>query len=199
MKIPKIMLKPQCVDVLVASAVEVFPRETNGLLIGKKAYIMQRTRKKPVIATEFAYPLQTEERKPSSVSHANFSALTRLLSVISVMNKNLIGGFHSHPYPRGHTLLTKSDVDFISEELERTEKHAGQPMNKWIELVMSVKKKDYENLIQPGKQLYNHNRRIRVVVRTEKYTGFDIKIAGYLVHKINDSLKKKKIDLLYAG
>ncbi len=188
MKTQKVLIKPNCLDMIIASAVEVCPRETNGLLIGR---LLNGT-----IRVKTAYPFLTDNRKPSFVEHGNISAMNRLFGTLSTMKKPLIGGYHSHPYPNGNIKLTKSDMDFIEEELGRLGKF-GQlgGMERWVELVLSVKRKDYEKLPATGRYFYNGNGNIRVAVRMGNYTGFDVKIAGYVLGMNGGGLEKNRAEL----
>lgn len=69
-------------------------------------------------------------------------------------------------------------------------------MKRWVELVLAVKKKDYENLVEPGKWMGNKNGSIHIIIRTEKYMGFDVKLFGYLVERVGSKLKKSKVRLV---
>jgi len=184
MKTPKILINHNCLDMIIASAVEVCPKETNGLLIGR-----------PIngdIRVRMAYPFQTDRRMPGSVEHGNISALKRLLSTLDTMNRQIMGGYHSHPYPDGHIRLTKSDVEHIEEEIERIRKLKSRDAEKWAELVLSVKRKRYEKLFNVGKHISNNGNHLRVVVRTGNYIGFDVKIAGYVLKENGSTIKKTK-------
>jgi len=184
---PRIFIKKNCLDILVASAIEVFPRETNGLLIGRNY--------KRILNVNMAYPIQTDNRKPTYVEHGNLSALNRLLNAMITMEKPLIGGFHSHPYPNGYIKLTKDDIDFVKEEIERIHKLNNKKMNTWLELVMSVKKKQYKRMVDIGTFIEKDDGKIRILIRNEDYTGFDIKIGGYAI-KFGDKIEKQRINLI---
>ncbi|MCK4497271.1 MAG: Mov34/MPN/PAD-1 family protein, partial [Candidatus Aenigmarchaeota archaeon] len=84
---------------LIASAIEVYSRETNGALLGRNTTMNIDGVKKKVLSIKDVYPIQTEKRKRSEVSHGNIAAFERFLRAMRSLKTNIVGGFHSHPHP----------------------------------------------------------------------------------------------------
>ncbi len=81
---------------LVSSAVEVYPRETMGLLWGVKEYKKLSRKRKRVLSVKAVYPIQTARRTLTSVDWGNKSAKIRLLNTLRSIRVGIIGEFHSH-------------------------------------------------------------------------------------------------------
>lgn len=189
----KAFLQPDCLDMVLASAVEVCPRETNGILLGRT----RRLNGRQVLELRTAYPIQTAERTPTAVGHGNLQAVHRLTDALNVMGKGLAGGYHSHPYPGGHISLTKYDIRFIEEELKRLRLYTGyRKMDSWFELVMSVRPVSYTKLPKVGRRVEMDKGALVVKLRTEKYRGFDVKLRGYQVTKSEGKMNKRVMKLI---
>ncbi len=198
MKQERVFIERDCLEVILASAIEVFPRETNGLLMGGRLVKKVRGRSIGIFTLRMSYPVQTAERKPSYVEHGNIAAVERLLKSLCAMGKNIAGGYHSHPEPRPHTRLTKSDMDFIGDEMKRYRDCKGfRGWRKWIELVISVKKRGYKKRVRPRESLALEGGRIVAFLKSRGYTGYELKIGGYAVERVRGILKKSRVGLVF--
>ena len=180
---------------MVASAIEVYPRETNGLLIGRTTPRKIKRRVENMLTARIAYSFQTDERMPTSVSHGNISALNRLITTMDVLGKNIIGGYHSHPHPRDNIILTGSDIEFIEEEMKRLRDFERfKKMERWLEVVMSIRKREYMYPQRIGRTVVNEGK-IHFKMKSDRYYGFDIKLCGYIVKIGNSKPTKERVEL----
>lgn len=168
---------------LIASAIEVYNRETNGALLGRNATRKINGEKTEVISVKEVYPFQTEKRTPSEVIHGNKAAFRRVLRAMETLNTEIIGGYHSHPYPYGFVGLSEGDITSVKEDIEAMIKVGQERVkNGWVELLLSIKRKDYE---KPGKvewYICDYVKKLRVRLRTKEKTGYDILISAYWVY-----------------
>ncbi len=198
MKLERVFIERDCLEVILASAIEVFPRETNGLLMGGRLVKKVRGRNIRIFTLRMAYPVQTAERKPSYVEHGNISAVERLLKSLCAMGKEIAGGYHSHPEPKAHTRLTRSDADFIGDEIKRYRDCKGfRGYRRWVELVVSIKKRGYENQVRPRESISLKNGRLIAFLKGKGYAGYELKIGGYSLERSGGSVKKGRVRLVF--
>ena len=190
-----IFLDSKSLKTLVVSAIEVYNRETNGFISGKVSVKKIRGKEKPVLSLQTVYPLQTAERKPSHVVNGNDLAHRRAVSSLSAMGIPLVGGFHSHtdysqdfsPYPE----LSANDVDFIGDEMKQLNLN-GHNTHKWLELIMSVKKKEFSSSHKKGIRINPFKRKLGLEIITTPYTSYKITLAGYWLQNGAQKLKVEK-------
>lgn len=179
---------------LIASAIEVYSRETSGMLLGRNATREIDGVKKGVISISDVYPIQTEKRKRSEVSHGNIAAVNRFMRVTKSLRSNIIGGYHSHPHPYESNILSKGDIDFIKEELKTVSRLGHKRIEKgWLELLLSIKKRDYKRRSRSKWYTCCYIKKIRCRVRTDRKTGYDIMISAYWVYPINDGSRNFRV------
>ncbi len=196
-----ICFNPKTLKTLAASAIEVYNRETNGFIAGRPILKKVRGKKKPVISINTVYPLQTSDRKPSQVVNGNDLAHKRAVSSLSAMNIPLIGGFHSHtdysqdfdPYPE----LSHHDVDFIEEEMKQINSQ-GHSIHKWLEVLMTVKKREYSSTHKIGIKINPFKRKVGLEVITNPYTSYKITLAGYWLQNGTQKLKISRETKIYV-
>ncbi len=169
---------------LIASAIEVYNRETNGALLGRNATREINGKRTKVVSVKEVYPFQTEKRTPSEVIHGNISAFKRVLRAFESLETERIGGYHSHPYPYGGFVnLSEGDVTSVKEDVEVMIKIGQERIKKgWVEVLLSIKRKYYE---RPGERewyICDYIKKLRVRIRTRKKTGYDILISAYWVY-----------------
>ncbi len=169
--------------VLIPSAIEIYNREISGYLIGSNG-----GNRLKILS---AYQIQTDRKRPTYVEHGNYSAVNRIEGFIRTLNLNLIGGFHSHPM--GPNKLSKSDIKFITE---KAEKHN---MQKWLELVLAVKKREYSTEHRPMWGIRRYEKKLGFLVKTGPYTGYDITLSGFWLKRNGEGLKPAGEAVLYAG
>ena len=163
---------------MMASAIEVYNRETNGFLIGIDSRKRVSGRIRDVVSVYIASPFQEDERKPTSVEHGNKEAYNRLIDMLSVLKKNLIRGYHSHPFPDNTNNLSKGDIKFIKEEVEHLNRYEKFDIMEWLEIIISIKKKQYSARHKEGRRFMELNDGIELLIKTTPYVGFDVKIKG---------------------
>jgi hypothetical protein len=184
---------------LIASAIEVYNRETNGALLGRNAVHEINGKKTEVISVKEVYPFQTDKRTPSEVIHGNKAAFRRVLRAMETLNTEIIGGYHSHPYPYGFVGLSEGDITSVKEDIEAMIKVGQERVkNGWVELLLSIKRKDYE---RPGKiewYICDYVKKLRVRLRTREKTGYDVLISAYWVYP-KEKYGKKPIKEMKFG
>ncbi|NIO19466.1 MAG: hypothetical protein GTN76_01630 [Candidatus Aenigmarchaeota archaeon] len=168
---------------LITSAIEVYNRETNGALLGRNAVREINGRKNSVISVKEVYPFQTDKRTPSEVIHGNKEAFRRVLRTFESLGTEIIGGYHSHPYPYGFVGLSKGDITSVKEDVEAMLK-IGQTRVRdgWLELLLSIKRKDYEKPHKKEWYICDYVKKLRVRVRTREKTAYDVLISAYWVY-----------------
>lgn len=168
---------------LIASAIEVYNKETNGALLGRSATREISGQKTRVVSVKEVYPFQTEKRTPSEVIHGNKAAFRRVLRAMETLDTEIIGGYHSHPYPYGYVGLSEGDITSVKEDIEAMVKIGQERVKKgWIELLLSIKRKDY---LKPGKRewyICDYVKKLRARLRTKQKTGYDVLISAYWVY-----------------
>ncbi|MEW5937624.1 MAG: Mov34/MPN/PAD-1 family protein [Candidatus Thermoplasmatota archaeon] len=183
------MIEPSCFLSLCASAVETYNRECGGFLMGKegKRQIRGRTRKGLVV--HMAYPLQTADRKPSSVAHGNFKAFQRARAAMHALSGlreiAVIGGYHSHP--GGRCALSRDDLEFIYYEFERMEReHRHLPMEAWIEIVIAISKRKYASPRSTGGfwRWRDYPLKVGCTLQTSSTVGYAITIGAFWVPRL---------------
>ena len=187
-----IYIESKTLKTLATSAIEVYNRETNGFIAGRPTIMKINGKEKPIISLNTVYPLQTAERKPSQVVNGNDLAHNRAVSSLSAMNIPLIGGFHSHtdyspdfsPYPE----LSHNDVDFIADEMKQINIH-GHNIHRWLEVLMTVKRKEYNSSHKTGIKTKPFKRKLGLEVITNPYTSYKITLAGYWLQNGTQKLR----------
>jgi proteasome lid subunit RPN8/RPN11 len=189
-----IFIENRAFKTLITSAIEVYNRETNGVMLGSNTMKEIKGGKARVVSIKEVYPFQTEERKPSEVVHGNVAAFRRVLRTISSFESEIVGGYHSHPHPYKYVRLSKADVESISEDIDAMAEAGQERVKKgWIEVLLSIKRKDYARA--KGREWYicDYIKRLRCHVRTRAKVGYDILLSAYWVYpKPNPSGKPAK-------
>jgi len=171
---------------LITSAIEVYNRETNGVILGRNTIKEIKNERVKVISVKEVYPFQTEERKPSEVFHGNVAAFKRVLRTISSFESEIIGGYHSHPHPYHVVRLSKGDIESIKDDIEAMTKTGQERVKRgWMEILLSIKRKDYAR--PKGREWYisDYVKRLRCHLRTRERTGYDILLSAYWVYPKN--------------
>ncbi len=180
---------------MITSAIEVYNRETNGCLIGKNTVKEVKGRKVKVVSIKGIYPFQTEKRTPSQVMHGNMSAFKRTINSLKSMESEIVGGYHSHPYPYPHIRLSKDDVVSIKEEMEMMKKLGYKSMeNQWLEVLLSIKEVEHKKEQEIGWTIINYKKKksVKCMVRTDFHTRYDIIITAYWIRYPESADSKSK-------
>jgi len=177
----KVLLCGSCYYNMLRSVIEplsIVSKESGGDLIGRK------NRNSFILIN--AYPLLTYKRKPKSVEYKNNTAIERLRRLDRAVNKlgglgtRILGEYHSHVYKRDEERqrgLSKADVDFISDEIKKL------GVKYWIELVLTIKTKEYRRTEEVGEFFIPYKNKLRVILRDTPNHGYDIVMGVYKVEK----------------
>lgn len=173
---PPVLVDPGAFVALVNSAVEVFNRETTGLLVGTERVRTLGGRKRKVVALEAAYPLQTAYRSVTWVEHGNRRAAHRARNAVDSLGFRILGEYHSHT--NNEQGLSRADVEYAAQALQRLNGHAPK---RWLELVLGMRRKDYRSPRPPGFTWREYARKVGCTVVVAPRSGFDVTIAGYWI------------------
>ena len=181
-----VYLDPKCLKTnLIPAAIELCHRETSGYLMGTNGSTAKRVK---IVS---AYPIQTDKKAFTYVEPANKSTINRLDTLLHAMNIKLLGGFHSHPL--GPSKLSKSDIAFIGEKAEKMN------LSEWLELILSVKKKDFENRKKRGWDFRLYPRKLGFTVVTHPYVGYEVTLSGFWLKKNGHGMKVVKEATLWTN
>jgi proteasome lid subunit RPN8/RPN11 len=181
-QLPPLLVDPACFLSLVNSAVEVYNRETTGLLVGAERWRVIGGRRRRVMALEGAYPLQTAARSVTWVEHGNHSAALRARTAVDSLGFRILGEYHSHT--NNEQGLSRADVEYARQALRSLNGHAPK---RWLELVLGLRRKEYASSRRPGFTWREYARKVGCTVVLSPRTGFDVTIAGYWVTPDGDS------------
>src|SRR5437764_2235564 len=167
-----IVERPPCVG-LVTSAVERYNRETNGFLVGNRGTRIMRQRPREGTVLRAAYPLQTEDRKPNWVSHGNEKAFKRARGAIEHADVGyaVLGGFHSHTGHDGAASLSRTDLDYVADELRRISRDRPERRVRWLEVVMALKRRTWSQPHETGWSTRRYPRQSGCTVPLERAPG----------------------------
>jgi len=171
-----VVVKPGCFLSLAASAIEAYDRETNGFLVGSG------NGRRAVLSA--AYPLQTEERKRNWVAHGNLRAFDRARRTVQQMyvGLDLLGGFHSHTGADGAASLSRWDLDYIEEELQRVNGKTGNLVqDRWLELVIAIRRRKNRQPEGVTWSLRQYKRKVGATVLLRPGVGFDLTLGAFWV------------------
>lgn len=184
-----VVIEPSCFLSLCASAVETYNRECAGFLMGKEGMRQIRGRMRKWLLVQMAYPLQTADRKPSSVAHGNFKAFQRARAAIHALSGlrdlAVIGGYHSHP--RGQCALSRADLEFIYFEFERTNRERRtMHMDAWLEIVITIRKRKYVSPHRHGVfwRWRDYPLKVGCTLQTSPRVGYAITIGAFWVPRL---------------
>ncbi len=170
---------------MVASAIEAYNRETNGFLMGTFKPRRDAGAFGAKAFLESAYPIQTEQRMPSWVSHGNFSAFDRARNTVRHLKVglDLLGGFHSHTGSLGVASLSDLDLQYIRDEVHHMNrgKEEGRRITNWLELVVAIRKREYVQPRTPKWSWREYSKKIGCTVALGEHRGFDATMGAYWV------------------
>lgn len=193
-----VMLDPGCFSSLILSAVEVYSKETTGLLVGKHDKRFIKGRLTPCVVVQGAYPLQTAWRGFTSVMVGNKRAFGRARRTLDNLGFELLGEYHSHPGASAR--LTKYDLDYIRDQLsERDKKTLKLEKKHWLELIIGIKTRSYTKEHDlgwfPHRRRRKHKKRmVAGILKNSKKGGYYIEVIGYWV----DHDTSEQVDVYYS-
>lgn len=178
-----IVIGRSCFLGLVTSAVEAYNRETNGFLVGNRGTHRVRQRPRDVTVLRAAYPLQTEDRKPNWVSHGNEKAFKRARGAIENVDVGyaILGGFHSHTGDDGAATLSRTDLDYVADELRRISRDRPADRVKWLEVVVALKRREWSRPHEVGWAVRRYRRKLGCTVALDGSHGYDMTLGGYWI------------------
>lgn len=171
---PPVVVDPACFVALVNSAVEVYNRETTGLLVGTERTRVIGRRRRKVVALEAAYPFQTAYRSITWVEPGNHQAAHRARTTVDSLGFRILGEYHSHT--NNEHRLSEADKNYAGEALRRMNGHAPK---RWLEVVLGMRRKEYARAHRPGYTWRDYPRKVGCSVVVAPKLGFDVTIAGY--------------------
>src|SRR2546428_1345279 len=177
-----IVIERSCFLGLVTSAVEAYNRETNGFLVGNRATRLVRQQPREVTVLRAAYPLQTENRKATWVSHGNEKAFKRARGAIENADVGypVLGGFHSHTGDDGAASLSSTDLDYVTDELRRLSRDRPEERVQWLEVVLALKRREWSRQHEIGRTAPPHRPELGCSVALHATHGYDLTIGGVL-------------------
>ncbi|UCH89800.1 MAG: Mov34/MPN/PAD-1 family protein [Thermoplasmata archaeon] len=194
----EVIIDPRCFFALITSSLEVYNRETTGLLVGNfRMRKMNGSRKrKKVIVLEAAYPFQTAKRKPTWVDIGNFEAFQRARASLHSLNFSMVGEFHSHP--NRSISLSDADVRYIRERVQEIYYNGNSMLNHhWLELVISVRKREYSQPQKTGWTWRKYKNKLSCIIKTNPYLGYKFTLAGFWVSIDEDDKRKVEAKLYF--
>jgi proteasome lid subunit RPN8/RPN11 len=169
---------------LLASAVEVYPRETMGLLWGIKSYRKMERIKKRCLSIKSVYPIQTVKRGYTQVDWGSQEAKKRLLNIVKAVEAGIVGEFHSHPKDGATSSLSADDMHYYLRESRNGREILGKD---WIELVIRVNEiRQKSGNEEPVYGNYSYKKAERIRVNSGENT-YDITLSAWFIKQTNDN------------
>jgi len=189
----KVYLDKQIAEALGSYADEVYPNETNIYLLSDEDFQGEKS-----ITITDVRVLQTAYRKKTSVDHGNLAATRRVLGTILASDSNILGGYHSHPYPGNTITLShtgkENDVDGIETEMKLAN-GMGFDLTRWIELIGSIRRWDYSHAHDSDLSIRQDGQNIRMVIKPDHRYGFHLTLGGYELYETDSGLLYTRVDL----
>lgn len=171
---PPVVVDPACFVALVNSAVEVYNRETTGLLVGMERFRVLGKKRQRVVALQAAFPFQTAARSVTWVEPGNHKAAGRARTAVDSLGFRILGEYHSHT--NNEHGLSGADKAYAAGALQSLNGHAPR---RWLELVLGMRRKEYARPRKPGYTWRDYPRKVGCSVVVAPRLGFDVTIAGY--------------------
>jgi len=173
-----IYLSENGLPVLVASSLETPYKEVGGFLIGKKEKRFIKGKRRTCLTIDSVYPVMTSKSDKNSWNPGNLAAYNRIIDTINALGLNIVGEYHSHI--EGLAALSKEDKEYIIEEVKDFKKK-GMKIKNWIEIVLNINEKEYENKqTQKSSCTYLKNKiKYNLKGIKDPYIGYEITIATY--------------------
>ncbi len=178
-----VIIDRSCFLGLALAAIEAYNRETNGFLVGNRGFRTMRRRRREVTVLRAAYPLQTEDRKRNWVGHGNLQAFERAQRAIENLDVGyeILGGFHSHTGEDGDARLSRTDLEYVADELRRRERAQIGDGPRWLEIVVALKRRQWAQAHLVGWTTRHYRRKIGCTIALDANQGYDLVLGGYWV------------------
>src|SRR3989442_14838532 len=141
-----------------------------------------KQRPREVTVLRAAYALQTEDRKPNWVSHGNEKAFKRARGAIENLDVGgyaVLGGFHSHTGDDGAASLSRTDLDYVADELRRISRGRPAERVKWLEGLLALKRRGGARDHQTRRSTPTFPRKVGGTVAMDPTHGYDMTIGGF--------------------
>ncbi len=183
-----VVIERGCFLGLATSAIEAYNRETNGFLVGNRGTRTLRSRRKEVTVLRAAYPIQTEDRNPNWVGHGNEKAFRRAQRAMENLDVGyeVLGGFHSHTGDDGDADLSRTDLEYVADELRRIRRSRLADDVRWLEVVVALRKRVWSRSHEMGWSTRSYRRKIGCTLAIDPSHGYDMTLGGYWVEGAPD-------------
>jgi transposase len=169
---------------LLASAVEVYPRETMGLLWGAKSYRKENGKKKHFLSVKSIFPIQTVCRGYTQVDWGNQAAKKRLLNILKSLRAGIVGEFHSHTKEGTFASLSADDVHYYLRESRDGREILGKD---WIELVVRINENQTQETNETIYGDYHYRKAERLYVNSAD-KSYDVTFSAWFIKQRNDKI-----------
>jgi proteasome lid subunit RPN8/RPN11 len=183
-----------CILSLVNSAVEVYNRETTGILVGREALRSLQGARRRVLLIEAAYPFQTADRNVTWVEPGNHRAAHRARHAVDSLGFRILGEYHSHT--NNERRLSPADIEYARAALGRMN---GTAPPRWLELVLSMRRKEYAAPRPPGSTWRDYTRSVGCDITTGPRSGFHVTIAGFWISRERAACEPATIHAAWNG
>jgi len=171
---------------LLASAVEVFPRETNGMILGD----IKRGGK--LYSVDCVLPYQTGNKTKESTGHC-IKRRSDSIGVFIGHRYGYIGEFHSHTFE-----AEKMDVRISKDDIENARYRVREyPIGKQVDIevlvsLRPIKIRVSELTLKQGKKCVHG----RFPVLTDEKKGFAYNISAWLITQFDTTSMKVTVKLI---
>lgn len=178
-----VVIERGCFLGLATAAIEAYDRETNGFLVGNEGVRRVRRRRRTVTVVRAAYPIQTADRKRNWVTHGNVRAFQRARRAMENLDigYEVLGGFHSHTGDDGDASLSRTDLDYVADELRRRRRAEQDGEARWLEVVVALKRREWSRRHEVGWSSRPYRRKVGCTVALEPNHGYDLVFGGYWI------------------
>ncbi|HKZ98799.1 MAG TPA: Mov34/MPN/PAD-1 family protein [Thermoplasmata archaeon] len=178
-----VLIERGCFLGLATAAIEAYNRETDGFLVGNTRTRLVRSRAREVTVLRAAYPLQTADRKPNWVAHGNAKAFQRARRAMEnlTLGYEVLGGFHSHTGSDGDAALSRTDLEYVADELRRRSRRPEAEATRWLEVVVALRKRAWATPHRVGWTTRPYHRKVGCTVALDAHTGYGLVLGGYWV------------------
>lgn len=167
---------------LMVSATEVYPRETDGVIVG-------RVDDHGNYHVTHAHPYQTAHRLFESVDQGNQRAVHRMNNLLTALNghperPHIIGGYHSHPQRKVRMRVAPSKDDL--KEVQETLLPRHKSLDRWLELIVRVASPHFCYSGPKGAVHFRRLKKLATTARYESQEGFNFITGAFLIEKTKD-------------
>src|SRR5712692_4816329 len=93
----------------------------------------------------------------------------------------VLGGFHSHTGEDGAASLSRTDLDYVADELRRISRGRPAERVQWLEVVLALKRREWSRNHELGWTTRAYRRKLGCTVALDPTHGYDMTIGGFWV------------------